>query len=136
MVWPILGYTDKIHSGMGMMFKLYPHLSFTADQMVSHLCKGFTWLTLHEQGQKELLKKLIQTGIKKLIQQGKVKKVTSNVSVESQWISIAKIEESGYINVTSSDNVAHNDIALKGCKGRALSARKLFKMNHLTVSNH
>jgi len=130
MVWPVENYTDKIHTGLKFMFQLRPHLSFTLSQMKEHLVRGYTWLANPTEPQTALLNKLITTGIKKLIQAGMVKKVTSKFSVESQWQWAATVAESGYTNVTSEDSVAHTDAAKHGAKRRALGGMKLWRLNN------
>lgn len=128
-VWPVENYTDKIHTGLKMMFSTYPHLSFTLNQMKAHIVKGYIWLANPNEHQSALLDKLIHTGIKKLIQTGKVKKVTSKVSVESQWQSASLLDNSGMINVTSEDSVAHSESALKAIGRRAIGGRSLWVLN-------
>ncbi len=128
-VWPVENYTDKIHSGLKAMFSLYPHLTFTVDQMRAHIVRGYNWLANPNDRQTALLNKIIQTGIKKLIQANRVKKVTSNVSVESQWQAASAVADSGYVNVTSEDSVAQTDDAKKACERRAIGGRSLWKLN-------
>lgn len=129
-VWPVENYTDKIHTALKAMFSLYPHLSFTKDQMLPYLVKGYPWLSNPTERQTALLKQIIKTGITKLIQTGKVKKVTSKVSVDDQWQSTAGTTDSGMINVTSEDSVAHSETALKAISRRAVGARTLHKFNN------
>lgn len=133
MVWPVEGYTDKLHSGINIMFSERPWLSFTTDQMLSHLTKGFKWLILETPRQKALLKQIIRTGIKKLIQTGKVQKVTSDVSVEDQWIATKNAKETGYTSITSVDDVAKTPSAKSAIRGRALNAVDLWRLNQQIV---
>lgn len=128
-VWPIENYTDKIHQAIKIMFSSYPWLSFTLPQMKIHLVRGYDWLVVSTDQQKQLLDKIIHTAIKKLIQAGKVKKVTSKLSVDNQWQSTSGAAESGMINVTSEDSVAHSEAALKAIQRRAIGARTLHKFN-------
>ena len=128
-VWPVENYTDKIHTGIKAMFSLCPHLSFTIDQMFPYLVKGYPWLANPTEHQAVTLKRIIKTGITKLIQSGKVKKVTSKVSVTDQWQSTAGTADSGMINITSEDSVAHTEAALKAIGRRAVGARSLHKFN-------
>lgn len=128
-VWPVENYTDKIHTALKAMFSLYPHLSFTKDQMLPYLVKGYPWLANPNERQTVLLKQIIKTGITKLVQSGKVKKVTSKVSVEDQWQATSGTADSGMINVTSEDSVAHSEAALKAINRRAVGARSLHKFN-------
>lgn len=130
MVFPVENYTDKIHMGIKMMFLNYPHLTFTKQQMVAHLIKGYPWLANPTQRQIELLAKLSKTGIQKLIQAGKVKKVTSKVSVEPQWQAASAVAESGYINVTSEDSVAVTPEARKAINRRAIGGETLWRLNN------
>lgn len=130
-VWPVEGYTDKIHSGMKIMFQMNPNLSYTVDQMKEHLTRGYSWLKDPNDHQSAVLKKLITTGIKKLIQLGLVKKVTSSVSVEAQWQSAKGVAVSGYTNVTSEDAVAKTDAAKKAAKGRAVGGQTLWRLNNV-----
>jgi hypothetical protein len=129
MVWPVENYTDKIHTGLKMMFITYPWLSFTIPQMRQHLTKGYNWLANPTEAQTALLDKLIKTGIQKLIQLGTVKKVTSKVSVESQWQATAAVADSGMVNITSEDSVAHTEEARKAVKRRALGGKSLHVLN-------
>jgi hypothetical protein len=128
-VWPVENYTDKIHSALKAMFSTYPHLSFTVDQMLPFLVKGYSWLANPTERQTDLLKQIIKTGITKLIQTGKVKKVHSKLTVDSQWQNASAVAESGMVNITSEDSVAHTDDALKAIGRRAIGARALWKFN-------
>jgi len=130
MVIPVANYTDKLHTGIRMMFKLYPWLSFTRPQMLDHLKHGYEWMADLDEKQVALVEKIITTGIKKMIQAGDVKKVTSKVSVEAQWTWAKSVEDSGYTNVTSSDSVATTEKAKKAIKGRAVGGRSLWKLNN------
>lgn len=129
MVWPVENYTDKIHSALKAMFATYPHLSFTVNQMLPFLVRGYPWLKDPTERQTVLLKQIIKTGIQKLVQTGKVKKVTSKLSVESQWQAASAVAESGMINVTSEDSVAHTPEALKAITRRAVGGQSLWKLN-------
>lgn len=131
MVWPHLNYTDKIHSALRYMFSAQPHLSFTSEQMKSHIVKGFEWLKNNNKKQDQLLDKIIKTGIQKLIQSGKVSKVTSRVSVDAQWQATSSVAESGYTNITSSDSVATSDDAKKAISRRAIGTKKLWELNKI-----
>ena len=130
MVWPVENYTDKIHSALKAMFSLYPHLSFTKDQMAPYLIKGYPWLANPTERQSVLLKQIIKTGIQKLVQSGKVKKVTSKLSVDDQWQATSGASESSMINITSEDSVAHSEAALKAIGRRAIGGRSLHKLNN------
>lgn len=125
-VWPVPNYTDKIHLGIKGTLSVYSHLSFSVDQIIPVLEHGMTWLKNRTPKQTDLLKKLIQTGIKKLIQQGIVKEVKSNVSVEKQWQWAKSVNDSGYTNVTSEDEVAKPGVRIRG---RAIGARTLWRLN-------
>jgi hypothetical protein len=129
MVWPVENYTDKIHFGLRMMFATYPWLTFSTGQMETHLVKGFNWLDNPNERQRLVLDKIIRTGIRKLIQAGKVKKVTSRVSVEDQWIAVANVADSGYTSVTSNCEVALTEEAKKASNRRSIGARKLWALN-------
>lgn len=131
MVWPHLNYTDKIHMALRYMFDATPHLSYTKNQMKDHIKRGYSWLQNNNEKQEQLLDKIIQTGIKKLIQAGKVVKVTSKVSVESQWQSTKSVQESGYTNITSEDSVALTDEAKKAIGRRAIGVKKLWELNQI-----
>jgi hypothetical protein len=128
-VWPVENYTDKIHSAIKAMFSLYPHLSFTVDQMLPFLVKGYPWLANPTERQTALLKKIIKTGIQKLVQLNRIKKVHSKLTVDSQWQSAAAVAESGMVNITSDDSVAHTDAALKAIGRRAIGCQSLWKLN-------
>jgi len=129
-VIPVKNYTDKIHTGIKMMFQLYPWLTFTRSQMMGHLQKGYDWMRELDEHQKAVVEKIISTGIKKLIQSGQVKKVTSSVSVEPQWQWAGAVEVGGYTNVTSEDSVAKTDAARKAITGRAIGGRTLYRLNN------
>jgi hypothetical protein len=107
----------------------YSHLSFTLHQLRPYLQAGYPWLKNLTERQATLLDQIIKTGLAKLIQMGMVKKVTSKVSVESQWQWASKVAESGYTNVTSDDDVAQTDEAKKAVKRRAVGGRSLWKLN-------
>jgi hypothetical protein len=130
MVWPVENYTDKIHTGLAAMFTTYPWLTFTVGQMEMHLTRGYGWLTTETPQRKHLLDKLITTGIRKLIQTGRVQKVTSKVSVEPQWMAVKGVESSSYTNVTSEDSVATTEEARKAVSRRSVGVKKLWKLNH------
>lgn len=134
MVWPVENYTDKIHQGIKFTFWNAPHLSFTREQLKASLVRGFTWLANPNERQSELLNKLVTTGVKKLIQKGIVKKVTSTVSVEPQWILSKTVEESGYTNITSDDSVAATEAAKKATERRAVGGRALWRLNHQQIA--
>lgn len=129
MVWPVEGYTDKIHTGLKMMFQLRPWLTYTIPQMKEHIIRGYHWLANPTERQSALLDKIVKTGIQKLVQHGKVKKVTSKTATEAQWQWAAGVDES-HINVTSEDSVAHSEEALNAAKGRAIGGRTLWKLNN------
>jgi hypothetical protein len=128
-VWPVENYTDKIHSALKAMFSTYPHLSFTVDQMLPFLVKGYPWLANPSERRTVLLKQIIKTGITKLVQMGKVQKVHSKLTVDSQWQSAAAVAESGMVNITSEDSVAHTDAAKKAIGSRAIGGQSLWKLN-------
>jgi hypothetical protein len=130
MVWPVENYTDKIHTGLAALFSTYSWLTFTVNQMESHLSRSYKWLTVDTPQRKELLHKLIQTGIRKLIQTGRVQKVTSKVSVEPQWMAIKGVQESSYTNITSEDQVATTPEARKAVNRRSIGRKKLWDLNH------
>lgn len=129
MVFPVENYTDKIHVGVKVTMANYSHLSFTIHQLRPYLQAGYPWLKNLTERQGTLLDQIIKTGLAKLIQLGLVKKVTSKVSVESQWQWATKVAESGYTNVTSEDDVAQTDEAKKAVKRRAVAGRSLWKLN-------
>lgn len=131
MVWPVENYTDKIHSGLKIMFQLRNWLSFTIPQMKEYIVKGYPWLINPNERQSNLLDKLIKTGIQKLVQRGLVKKVSSNVSVEPQWQWAAAVEESGYDNITSEDSVAKTEEAKKAVGRRSIGGKKLWRLNNV-----
>ena len=134
LVWPVAGYTDKISSGIKFTFLRAPHLSFTVKQIRESLERGFPWLKNPNEHQLAVLNKLINLYTKRLIQDGVVKKVKSNVSVESQWMAASAVADSGMHNVTSADHVAVTVAAKKGVSKRPVNARRLFEMNKATPS--
>ena len=131
MVIPVPNYTDKLHTGIRMMFQLYPWLSFTRPQMLDHLKRGYEWMKDLDEHQTQVVEKIITTGIKKMIQAGDVKKVTSKVSVDKQWQWAKSVEDSGMTSVTSDDSVATTEEAKKAIKGRSIGERALHKLNNI-----
>lgn len=134
-VWPVENYTDKIHTCLKTMFTLQKHLSFTKDQMRSHLIRSYIWLASNNATQQQLMDKLISTGIKKLIQAGIVKKVTSKLSVTDQWQYAEYVTQCGYTDITSSMAVAKTDAARKAALRRSLGGSTLHRLNNLEVSS-
>jgi len=130
MVWPVEGYTDKIHTSLATIFATYSWLSYTKDQLISLLMKEFDWLNNPTDHQKKLLSKIVLTGIKKLIQSGAVRQVISKVSVSPQWIAVTTDDKNGYTSVTSQDEVAQTENAKKASTHRSIGARKLWELNH------
>jgi len=128
-VFPVENYTDKIHFGVRSQMQRFSHLSFTISQLIPYVQSGYPWLKTLDERQTALLKQIMITGLKKLIQLGLVKKVTSKVQVEPQWQWATKVAESGYTNVTSEDDVAQTDEAKKAVKRRAVGGRSLWKLN-------
>lgn len=131
MVWPVPNYTDKIHTAIKAMFQTRNWLAFNRQQMREHVIAGYQWLANPTEYQVVVLDKIILTGIKKLIQLGKVKKVHSTTSTESQWISAANVAESGYTNITSNDSVAQTKAAQKAVGRRSVGGRSLWRLNSL-----
>lgn len=129
MVWPVENYTDKIHTGVKATMANYSHLSFTLHQLRPYLERGYAWLKNPSERQSVLLDQIIKTGLSKLIQLGKVKRVTSKVAVEPQWQWATKVAESGYTNITSEDDVAQTDEAKKAVERRAIGGRSLHRLN-------
>jgi hypothetical protein len=129
MVWPMEDYTNKIHSSLNIIFNHYNWLSFTESQLEEHLTKGLSWLTVENDRQRQVLHKIINTGVKKLIQLGKVVKVCSKTSVESQWIAAKTASESGYIKLTQNEDVAKTEAARKFVSNRAVNKRTLWELN-------
>lgn len=129
-VWPVENYTDKIHTGVKATMQTYSHLSFTLLQLRPYLERGYTWLKNPDEKQSALLDKIITTGIRKLIQAGKVKRVSSKVSVEPQWQWATTVAASGYTNITSDDDVAQTDEAKKATSRRSIGARTLWRLNN------
>ena len=128
MMFPVENYTDRIHTGVRATIMNSP-LSFTVDQLVPHLQRGYPWLQSLDENQMTLLRKLIRTGLTKLVQLGLIKQVTSKVSVDQQWQATSKVSESGYTNITSEDSVAQTDEAKKAINRRALGGLSLWKLN-------
>ena len=129
MVFPVENYTDKIHTGVKASMARYSHLSFTLHQLRPYLQAGYPWLKNLTERQSTLLKQIMITGLKKLVQLGLVKKITSKVQVEPQWQWATTVAESGYTNVTSADDVAQTDEAKKAVSRRAIGGRSLWKLN-------
>lgn len=129
MVWPVENYTDKIHAGVKATMANYSHLSFTLHQLRPYLERGYVWLKSPNERQSVLLDQIIKTGLAKLVQLGMVKKVTSKVSVESQWQWSSKVAESGYTNITSNDEVAQTVEAKRAVGRRAIGGQTLWRLN-------
>lgn len=129
MIWPVPNYTDKIHTGIKATFLTRPWLSFTIPQLRQYLERGWPWLANPTEKQAAMLDKIVKCGIQKLIQLGTVKKVTSKVSVEPQWQATSTLSGSGMVNITSDDEVAHNEQARKMASRRALGRKALRKLN-------
>jgi hypothetical protein len=128
-IFPVENYTDKIHTGVKFSMEKYSHLAFTISQLRPYLQAGYPWMKDLTERQINLLDQIIKTGLTKLVQLGKVKKVSSKVSVEPQWQWAAKVAESGYTNITSEDSVAQTDEAKKAVGRRALGANNLWRLN-------
>jgi hypothetical protein len=129
MMWPVENYTDKIHSGVKFTLQNYSHLSFTLKQLRPYLESGYPWLKNPNANQSVWLDQIIKTGLLKLIQLGKVKRVTSKVSVEQQWQWATAVASSGYTNITSDSNVAQTEDAKKAVERRAVGGRSLWLLN-------
>lgn len=129
MVWPVENYTDKIHSAVKITLQTYSHLAFSITQIRPYLERGYAWLKNPNERQSALLNQLIRGGMTKLIQLGKVKKVSSMVSVEQQWQWASAVAEGGYTNVTSNDEVAQTEEAQKAVGRRAAGGRSLWLLN-------
>lgn len=133
MVWPVEGYTDKISSGIRFTLQRSPHLTFTKRQICESLERGYPWLKNRNAQQEQLLTKLINLYTKRLIQTGQVKKVKSNVSIEPQWMWANAVAESGYINTTSEDSVAHSEAAKKSVSRKPVNPMTLHRMNNVIL---
>lgn len=129
-VFPIENYTDKIHFAVKASMSKYSHLSFTLHQLRPYLAAGYPWLKTLTERQAQLLDQIILTSLKKLIQLGLVKRVSSKVQVEPQWQWASKVAESGYTNVTSEDEVAQTEDAKKAVGRRALGGKTLHRLNN------
>jgi hypothetical protein len=129
-IFAVSNYTDKIHLAVKMIMARQPNLSFTVAQIRPGVRAGYPWLSgkLTEQ-QTDLLDKLIGRALAKLVQQRFIKKVTSKVQVDSQWQWAATVSESGYVSLTSDNDVANTPEAIKASSRRALSARSLWRLN-------
>jgi hypothetical protein len=130
MVWSVENYTDKIHTGVSAVFTTYPWLTFTVSQMKEHISKGYHWLVVETPQQSQLLDKIVSTACKKLVQTGRIKKVTSKFSVDNQWMAVKGVESSSYTNVTGTTAVATTNEAKKAVGRRSIGARKLWELNH------
>lgn len=128
-VFPVENYTDKIHIAVKATIGRQIHVSFTVAQLLPFVQRGYPWLQNVNERQKTLLKQIVKTGLTKLVQLGLVKKVHSTVQVEPQWQWASTVAESGYINVTSEDSVAHTDEARKAVGRRALGGQSLHRLN-------
>jgi len=129
MVFSAENYTDKIHVAVKYWMAERSHLAFSIAQLRPYVQSGYPWLNTLTERQQTLLDKIIGTGMGKLVQLGLVKKVTSKVSVESQWQWASKVAESGYTNVTSDDSVAQTDEARNAVKRRGIGGQTLWRLN-------
>lgn len=129
MVWPVENYTDKIHSAVKITLQTYSHLAFSVEQIRPFLERGYVWLKNPTERQLTLLNQLIRSAMTKLVQLGKVKQVSSRVSVDTQWQWASAVAESGYTNVTSADHVAQTPEAQKAVARRAAGGRSLWLLN-------
>ena len=130
MTWPIAGYTEKIDFSLKYMFNRYPHLTFTVKQMHDHVVRGYSWMKDNTEHQNAVLDRVIRLGLKKWIQCGLIKKVSSKVSVEPQWMSARGAGDSNYANCTSVDAVAVSKEAQEAVAGRPVNGRTLWKLNN------
>lgn len=129
MVFPVEGYTDKIHFAVKFKMGEYSHLAFSIAQLRPYIQAGYPWLKTLSEQQRILLDKIIGTAMGKFVQLGLIKKVTSNVSVESQWQWASKVADSGYKNITNDDDVAQTDEARKAVGRRGIGGRSLHRLN-------
>jgi len=129
MVWPVENYTDKIHSAVKFTMEHYSHLAFSIEQIRPFLERGYPWLKDPNERQLALLNQLIRSAMTKLVQLGKVKRVSSAVSVETQWQWASAVASSGYTNITSNDEVAQSEEAKKAVARRATGGRSLWLLN-------
>jgi hypothetical protein len=128
-IFPVEGYTDKIHVGVKVQMKRFSHLAFTIAQLRPYVQSGYPWLKTLNDRQTVLLDQIMKTALAKFIQQGLVKRVSSKVQVEPQWQWAAGVAESGYVNVTSDDDIATTEEAKKKCGQRAIGAMSLWRLN-------
>ncbi len=129
MVFQAENYTDKIHTAVKYKMGEYSHLAFSIAQLRPYVQAGYPWLKNLNEHQRAILDKIIGTAMGKLVQLGLVKKVTSKVSVESQWQWASKVAESGYTNITNEDGVAQTDEARKAVGRRGIGGQTLWKLN-------
>ena len=129
MVFPVEGYTDKIHFAVKVQMKRFSHLSFTISQLKPYVQSGYPWLKTLDERQTSLLNQIMMTALKKLIQLGQVKKITSKVQVEPQWQWASAVADSGFTDITSEDSVAQTDEAKKAVERRAIGGRSLWRLN-------
>ena len=128
-VFPVKGYTDKIHFGVKHQMQRFSHLSFTISQLRPYVQSGYPWLADLNERQETLLNQIMKTALRKLEQLNLVKKVTSKVSVESQWQWASKVADSGYTNITSNDEVAQTVEAKRAVGRRAIGGQTLWRLN-------
>lgn len=119
--------------GLKYMFSSQPLMTFTVEQMKAHIIRGYPWLANPTPKQNELLSKIIKTGIQKLVQSNRVKKVHSKLSTDAQWqATLGLLQNEGFVNITSEDSVAHTPEAEKAIQQRAVGGRTLHRLNNLT----
>lgn len=127
MVFPVTGYTDKIHEATGQVFVSRPWLTFTRKQLTADVIRSLPWLSVElSAGQTTVLNHIISTGIRLLIQRGTIKKVKGPTTVEPEWQAVAGINVDVYKNITGNDCVAKDPTKVGN---RALNLKRLRKLN-------
>ena len=129
MVWPQTDYTRIIHENVRETFHQSPMVAFTYGQLLEQLTKNLSWLALDTDQRKQVLHKVVNTGIKKYIQLGLVKEIKSELSVAKQWIWSQFVDKTSYRNLTTSTEVASSEEAIRECLNRAISNKKLKELN-------
>jgi len=126
MVFPIEGYTDKIHAALEQGFASRPWLTYTKSQMVADLERTLPWTRGRSEHQESVFNKVFTTGLRRLIQLGKVKKVVCKLTTEPTFQWTEGINVKVYKNITGSSAVAKDPSQIGN---RSLNARQIFEIN-------
>lgn len=135
MVWPVGGYTDKIHFAVKYTFEASPQLPFSIKQVIDKIRNGYTWLTLDTNQKSIILHKIVKTAITQLIQKGFIKQVYHPTQTEPQWMLAGSVSDSPYKSLTDDSEVAKTPAAVKAIRQRSIGADRLRRLNRAGVTS-